>query len=106
MTDVIRVKDQVLVMSFGPGTKQMPVFDPGEGARFRWLSLPEPLGGLGRADEPIGVSLGELLAERMREETGYEAAMRRFLSRRPTRLKNEGESYPDRDQLHERALLR
>ena len=50
--------------------------------------------------------LGELLAERMREETGYEAAMRRFLSRRPTRLQNEGASYPDRDELHERDLLR
>ena len=50
--------------------------------------------------------LGELLAERMKEETGYEAAMRRFLSRRPTRLKKEGERYPLRDVLHERDLLR
>ena len=50
--------------------------------------------------------LGELLAERMREETGYDAAMKRFLSRRPKRLKEEGEPYPRRDELHERDMLR
>jgi plasmid stability protein len=59
-----------------------------------------------RHDTSVSKILGELLAERMREETGYEATMRRFLSRRPTRLKNEGESYPDRNELHERNLLR
>ena len=42
----------------------------------------------------------------MREETGYDAAMKRFLSRRPKRLKEEGEPYPRRDELHERDMLR
>ena len=41
--------------------------------------------------------LGELLAERMREEIGYEAAMKRFLSRRPARFKEEGAFYARRD---------
>ena len=59
-----------------------------------------------RHNTSVSRLLGELLAERMREETGYEAAMRRFLSRRPKQLKNKGESYPDRDELHERDLLR
>ena len=59
-----------------------------------------------RHNTSVSKLLGELLAERMREETGYEATMRRFLSRRPTRLKNEGESYPHRNELHERNLLR
>ena len=59
-----------------------------------------------RNNTSVSKLLGELLAERMREETGYEAAMRRFLSRRPTRLKNEGEFYPGRDELHKRGLLR
>ncbi len=49
--------------------------------------------------------LGELLAERMKEETGYEAAMKRFLSRRPARLKKQGGPYPERKDLHERNLL-
>ena len=59
-----------------------------------------------RHDTSVSKLLGELLAERMREETGYEAAMRRFLDRRPTRLKRTDEAYPDRDELHERDLLR
>ena len=53
-----------------------------------------------RHNSSVSKLLGEHLAERMREETGYEAAMRRFLSRRPTRLKNQDEPYPDRDELH------
>ncbi len=59
-----------------------------------------------RHNSSVSKLLGEVLAERMREETGYEAAMRRFLSRRPTRLKSQGEPYPDRDELHERDLFR
>jgi len=59
-----------------------------------------------RNNTSVSKILGELLAERMREDTGYEAAMRRFLDRRPTRLKREDEAYPDRDELHERDLLR
>ena len=59
-----------------------------------------------RHNTSVSKLLGELLAERMREETGYEAAMKRFLSRRPSRLKDEAERYPSRDALHERDLLR
>ena len=59
-----------------------------------------------RHNTSVSKLLGELLAERMREETGYEAAMKRFLSRRPKRLKKKGEPYPRRDALHERDLLR
>ena len=59
-----------------------------------------------RHNTSVSKLLGELLAERMKEETGYEAAMKRFLSHRPTRLKKEGEPYPHRDELHERDLLR
>ncbi len=59
-----------------------------------------------RHNTSVSKLLGELLTERMREETGYEAAMKGFLSHRPNRLKNEGEPYPSRDKLHERDLLR
>ncbi len=59
-----------------------------------------------RHNTSVSKLLGEFLAERMKEETGYEAAMKRFLSRRPTRLKKKGERYPHRDELHERDLLR
>jgi hypothetical protein len=59
-----------------------------------------------RHNTSVSKLLGELLAERMREESGYEAAMKQFLSRRPRRLKDPDEAYPDRDALHERDLLR
>lgn len=57
-------------------------------------------------DTSVSRLVGELLRERMREEEGYEAAMNRFLARKPERLKREGEGYPDREELHERRRLR
>ena len=46
--------------------------------------------------------VGEMLAERMRQEEGYEAAMRQFLSAKPVPLGTPGEPYPGRDTAHER----
>lgn len=45
VTDVVRLKDRLLVMAAGSGATQLPVFDPREGDRFRWLFLPNPLAG-------------------------------------------------------------
>ena len=50
--------------------------------------------------------VGELLAERMRADRGYAAAMRRFLSMKPQRLQTKRTAYPTRDSLHERNGLR
>lgn len=47
--------------------------------------------------------LGEVLAERMRQETGYEAAQNRFLSKSPQPLRADKTPYPDRDSLHDRV---
>lgn len=49
--------------------------------------------------------LGEMLRERMAEESTYDAAMQAFLQQQPTALKREGR-YPARDELHDRPLLR
>jgi len=49
--------------------------------------------------------VGEMLEQRMREERGYEAAMKQFLAAKPVSLKRGGR-YPSRDELHERQLLR
>lgn len=46
--------------------------------------------------------LGKLLRKHMLEEEGYSAAMQQFLDRAPKRLKEEGETYPNRDSLYER----
>ena len=56
-------------------------------------------------DTSVSRFIGELLKSRMARERQYDLAMRRFLARTPQMLKGEGE-YPDREELHERALLR
>ena len=50
--------------------------------------------------------VGKLLAEKMRHEQGYAAAMRRDLAREPLPLKQPGTTYPSREELHERGGLR
>lgn len=50
--------------------------------------------------------LGELLEQRMHEAREYDDAMRRFLARRPTRLKRTGDRYARREDAHERDRLR
>lgn len=50
--------------------------------------------------------VGDLLRERMHESREYDAAMRRFLGRRPVKLKRSGERYPTRDELYDRSRIR
>lgn len=62
----------------------------------RWVRLKA-------AEEDTSVArwVGQLIAERMRDEEQYEQAMNEFFAVRPRRLKREG-SYPSRDELHDR----
>ena len=46
--------------------------------------------------------LGELLAEHMRAELGYETAMHEWMSWEPRPMRAPGEALPGRDELHER----
>ena len=50
--------------------------------------------------------LGELLADQMRAEHGYQTAMQSFLARKPRRLRSKLAAYPRRDTLHDRQNLR
>lgn len=50
--------------------------------------------------------IGELLQQHMRESREYDEALRRFLARKPAKLKGEREHYPKREELHERPRLR
>jgi hypothetical protein len=50
--------------------------------------------------------VGEMLQQRMRESHEYDEAMRRFLAKKPLRLKREGTRYETRDELHARARVR
>ena len=50
--------------------------------------------------------VGQMLQERMRSDKEYESAMRRFLAKKPVKLKRRGQSYARRDELHDRSGLR
>jgi hypothetical protein len=53
-------------------------------------------------DTSVSRLLGDLLREKMLEERAYEAAMEKFLSVDPVKLKKPGAGYPRRDKLHAR----
>ena len=57
-------------------------------------------------DTSVSQFVGELLSERMAEETSYQAAMQQYLSLQPRALKPSEAEYPARDELHERHRIR
>jgi hypothetical protein len=50
--------------------------------------------------------VGEPPQRRMQQSREYDEAMRRFLAKRPVRLKRPGTRDAVRDELHDRARLR
>ncbi len=50
--------------------------------------------------------VGEMLRERMVDDTRYRAAMERYLSLPARPLRREGQPLPGREELHDRAGLR
>ena len=60
------------------------------------------------AEEDTSVSrlVGELLREKMLNESNYQTAMQNYLAQSPRVLKNKGEKYPDREMLHDRHGIR
>jgi len=59
-----------------------------------------------KRETSVSRMVGGMLAERMRAETAYEAAMDLFLAILPVVLSEPGESYPPRNELYDRAGLR
>lgn len=59
-----------------------------------------------KRETSVSRMVGEMLAERMKAETAYEAAMDLFLAIPPAALSEPGESYPLRNELYDRAGLR
>ncbi len=55
-----------------------------------------------RHDTSVSRLVGELLMVRMEEETGYEAAMKRYLGHKPEKLRERSTAYPRREELHDR----
>ena len=56
-------------------------------------------------NQSVSRYLGDMLRKQMTEETTYEEAMDRFLSRKPSRI-TDSEVYPARETLYERSRVR
>ena len=50
--------------------------------------------------------LADLLEERMRHESDYEAARRRFKAGKPFAFREPGEKLPTRDEIYDRKVFR
>ena len=59
-----------------------------------------------RHNMSVSRMVGEMLQRNMREHAEYDRAMRRFLARKPVKLKRAGTRMPSRDSLHDRDRLR
>jgi len=53
-------------------------------------------------DTSVSRLVGNLLKEKMQEEADYALAMEQYLALQPVALKQVGERYPRREELHER----
>lgn len=58
------------------------------------------------ADTSLSGFLSRIFSERLERESGYQRARRDFLSRQPSALQPERQSYPKRTDLHDRSSLR
>ena len=57
-------------------------------------------------DKSLSRLVGELLREKMRDEENYRTSMKSYLAQSPRLLKKKGDTYPDREELHDRQGLR
>jgi hypothetical protein len=67
----------------------------------RWVRIEAAL-----RETSVSRLVGEILDERRQRDLAYENAAARFLKRKPSRLKSEAQTYPKRDELHDRTVLR
>ena len=53
-------------------------------------------------DTSLSRLVGELLREKMLDERDYQTSMQNYLAQSPRILKKTGDTYPDREDLHDR----
>jgi hypothetical protein len=58
------------------------------------------------ADTSMSQYLGRLIAEKIEADRQYDAAMRRFVVRKPRKLRASPSPYPARESLHDRDARR
>jgi hypothetical protein len=75
------------------------------------ITLPEKIARWARVkaaeqDKSLSRFIADFLTEEMRRESGYAAALKRFRSVKPVRLRDPGEKLPSREELYDRKVLR
>lgn len=55
-----------------------------------------------RNNTSVSKLVGGLLTARMKEDTAYDAAMKRYLSKSPQELRKKKSGYPKRETLYDR----
>jgi len=53
-------------------------------------------------DTSLSRMVGQMLKSEMLAERKYQASMKQFLSQPPTMIREPGQPYPSRDDIHER----
>jgi len=96
---VIRRLDTNLVLHYYFGMKNVTITLDEEVARWARVRAAEE-------DTSLSRLVGELLREKMLDESNYRTSMQNYLTLPPHVLKKEGEAYPDREVLHDRKGLR
>jgi len=71
------------------------------------IALPEDLVKWARVyaakhESSVSRMLGDTLREKMAADSSYARSMDRFLSKEPVKLRDSGERYPGRDDVHGR----
>ena len=57
-------------------------------------------------DKSLSRFVADLLEERMRHDSDYEAAYKRFLATKPFAFREPGERLPTRDEIYDRKVFR
>jgi hypothetical protein len=94
-----RLLDTNLVQHYFRAMKNVTITLDEETARWARIEA-------ARRGTSVSRLVGEILAERRAREAEYEAAMGRFLGRGPVPLKSPGQTYPSRNDLYDRDILR
>jgi plasmid stability protein len=59
-----------------------------------------------KEDTSLSRLVGELLREKMRDESDYQSSLQKYMAQSPRVLKQKGEKYPGREELHDRQGIR
>ena len=93
------VIDMIFVLHYYRDMKNVTITLDEEVARWARIRAAEHAISLSRL-------VGELLREKMLDESNYQTSMQNYLAKSPRMLNKEGDKYPDREELHDRQGLR